>query len=255
MFGMHSTGIDALDEILGGGLPRPSANLLAGPKGSGKKVLLKELTISMLQQGYAVSYYCIDDSADQVRDDLTYMGLSVEEYETASLLFFVDIFSKAVNNVEDSWKNEDPISSVLMSGLQFSDLVNMGREFTMKNMKRKIFEVVFMDSITPFFLMSKTREVYHYLQTLKYATRFANAIGIGIHHTGLLEEKLENALYGFPDVIIHMEQTSENEFLVNETVNGTISILRMTGQTHKKGKFYFEVMDRKLSISTIVGIV
>jgi archaellum biogenesis ATPase FlaH len=131
----------------------------------------------------------------------------------------------------------------------------MGREFTLKNMKRRINEVVLMDSITPFFLMSDTREVYHYLQTLKYATRFANAIGIGLHHTGLLENKLENALYGFPDVIIHMEQTSENEFLVNETVNGTISVVRMTGHAHKKGKFYYEVMDRRLSISTIIGIV
>lgn len=252
---MDSTGIDALDEILGGGFLRPSANLLAGPKGSGKKVLLKELAISMLQQGYAVSYYCIDDSADQVRADLAYMALPVADYEAASLLFFVDIFSKAVNNVKDSWKNEEPIASVLMSGLQFSDLVNMGREFTLKNMKRRINEVVLMDSITPFFLMSDTREVYHYLQTLKYATRFANAIGIGLHHTGLLENKLENALYGFPDVIIHMEQTSENEFLVNETVNGTISVVRMTGHAHKKGKFYYEVMDRRLSISTIVGIV
>jgi KaiC/GvpD/RAD55 family RecA-like ATPase len=252
---MTSTGIDALDEILGGGLPRPSANILAGPKGSGKTVLLKEIVVSMLQQGHAVSYYSINDSADQVRSDLAYMGLAVEELESTSLLFFVDIFSKAVNNVQDSWQNEEPVDSVLMSGLQFSDLVNMGREFTMKNMKRKINELVVMDSITPFFLMSETREVYHYLQTLKYATRFANAIGIAVHHTGLLEKKLENALYGFPDVIINMEQSNENECLVNETVTGTINVVRMVGQSHKQGKFYYEVMDRRMSISTIVGIV
>jgi hypothetical protein len=103
--------------------------------------------------------------------------------------------------------------------------------------------------------MSETREVYHYLQTLKYATRFANAIGVAVHHTGLLEKKLENALYGFPDVIISMEQSGESEFLVNETINGTISVVRMVGQSHKKGKFYYEVMDHRMSISTIVGIV
>jgi archaellum biogenesis ATPase FlaH len=131
----------------------------------------------------------------------------------------------------------------------------MGREFTLKNIQRRIPEVVCMDSITPFFLMSELREVYHYLQTLKYATRFANAIGIAIHHTGLLDHTLENALYAFPDVILHLEHTSENAFLVDDTVNGTIRVVRMTGHAYQKGKFYYEVLDRRLSISKIVGIV
>lgn len=255
MHGMDSTGIDALDEILGGGLTRPSGSIIAGPKGSGKSVLVKEIAMSVLQNGRAVSYYTIDDSADDVREDLYYMGLEVEEYEEASLLFFVDIFRRAVDNMSDSWSKREPGASVLMSGLQFGDLVEMGREFTMKNMKRRINEVVIMDSITPFFLMSEIREVFHYCQTLKYATRFAKAIGIAVHHTGLLDEKVENALYGFPDVILQLERSSENEFVMNETVNGTISVQRMSGQAHLKGKFYYEVLDKRMSISTIVGIV
>jgi hypothetical protein len=154
-----------------------------------------------------------------------------------------------------SWASHEPCDTVLMSGLQFSDLVAMGREFTKHNMKRNIPELVVMDAITPFFVMSKTREVYHYLQTLKYATRFANAIGIGIHHTGLLETNVENTLYGFADIILHMEQKSDPASIINDTITGTFNVLRMTGQSHLTSKFYYEVLDGRVSISTIGGIV
>ena len=44
----NATGIDGLDAILEGGLPRPSANLLIGPVGCGKLVLARELVGNLL---------------------------------------------------------------------------------------------------------------------------------------------------------------------------------------------------------------
>ena len=93
---LDPTGIEALDEILGGGIPRPSGNLMIGPSGSGKTVLAKEIAVNMLQQGCAVSYYCIDNSADTVKEDLKELGVDVETYQEQELLFFLDLFSKAV---------------------------------------------------------------------------------------------------------------------------------------------------------------
>lgn len=252
---MDSTGIEALDEILGGGLPRPSGNLIAGPKRSAKSILIKELVTSMLQQGRAVSYYTIDDSADQARTDLATLGLDVDAYEKTQQLCFMDIFSRAVDNVADSWVNHKPGETVLMSGLHFTDLVEMGREFTMQNLKRHIPEVVVMESLTPFFLMNETREVFHYLQTLKYATRFAKAIGIAVHHTGLLDTAVENTLYSFSDVVLQMEQTRTTQHGSAESTSGTLSVVRTTAQTHRTGRFYYEVLNGRLLISTLFGIL
>jgi KaiC/GvpD/RAD55 family RecA-like ATPase len=249
---LDPTGIEALDEILGGGIPRPSGNLMIGTSGSGKTVLAKQIAVNMLQQGCAVSYYCIDSNADTVKEDLTELGVDVEAYQEQELLFFLDLFSKAVERVGGSYQSFEPGTSVLQSGLQFSDLVDLGRKFTMKNIKKGIREIVLMDSITTLFLMSDAKEVFHYTQTLKYATRFANAIGIALHHIDILDTKIENALYGFADGIIKLDRSNESSF---GTITGTISIVRMGKQKYLPGNFYYEVTGNRINISTVVGIV
>lgn len=249
---MESTGIEALDKILGGGIPRPSANIIMGSMGSGKSVLVKELAINALNKGQAVCIYTLDTSSEDFRNEMKATNFDTEKYEKDELLYFVDVFSKGVKRVEGAYKNEEPGTSVLQSGLQFSDLVELGREFTLKNLKRKILEMHIMDSVTPLFIMSEPRAVFHYCQTLKYATRFSNAIGIAVHHSGVLDEKVENAFYGFADGIIKLERMGD---VSSESVSGSISVLRMKDQNFLKGNYYYEITNRRINISTVAGIV
>lgn len=247
---LESTGIEDLDKILGGGLPRPSTIGLLGPLGSGKSILSREIAANMLKAGNAVNVYAIDQSADEIRYSLRAMDVDVEKYEKEGTLFFMDIFSRGVEKMKESYTKFEPGSSVLQSGLQFSDLIEMGREFTLKNLKKK--QLGLMDSITPLFLMSDVREVFHYCQTLKYATRFANAIGIAVHHTGVLEQKLENALFGFADGIIELEKSSD---ISGGQIYGNLNVIRMLTQKFLRGKFYYEVKNDRFSVSAVAGIV
>lgn len=246
---MDQTGIEAFDKILGGGLPRPSTIGLVGPIGSGKALLVRQIAANMLGEGFAVLFYTIDDPAETVKTELKTMGVDVEKYEKDTTLSFVDIFSRAVERVKGSYEKFEPGSSVLQSGLQFSDLVEMGREFTLKNLKKK--QIAIIDSITPLFLMSDAKEVFHYCQTLKYATRFANAIGIAVHHSDVLDEKLENALFGFADGVIELKKSSE---ISSGPIFGTLKIDRMANQNFLKGNFYYEIKDNTINISSVVGI-
>src|SRR2546428_2860709 len=75
------TGIAILDQITGGGLPRPSAVVLMGPIGSGKSALVRELAVNSLRQGSDLLYYCIDDPADVVRLGLEDHNLQVPSLE------------------------------------------------------------------------------------------------------------------------------------------------------------------------------
>jgi KaiC/GvpD/RAD55 family RecA-like ATPase len=86
----NATGIDGLDAILEGGLPRPSANLIIGPVGCGKRIMARELAVNMLSQGCAVNYYSIEMPAIEVQQDLMRLGLHVKEYEQKDRLHFVD---------------------------------------------------------------------------------------------------------------------------------------------------------------------
>lgn len=247
---MESTGIEALDKILGGGLPRPSTILIKGPLGSGKSTLAQQIFVNLFKASYAAMYYAIDNSADDARNSLIEIGVDVAKYEQEKSLYFLDVFTRGVAKVQDSYMKKESGSSVLQSGLQFSDLIEMGRDFTLKNMGKK--QVVLLDSFTPLLLMSDTREVFQYCQTLKYATRFANAIGIATYHTEVLDEKIENALLGFADGIIEMKKSGN---VTSGPLIGNILVERMFNQPFLKGNFYYEIKNNKITISSIPGIV
>src|SRR2546425_10686458 len=87
------TGIKVLDEILGGGIPRPSAVGVIGAGGSGKSPLVRELAVNMLERDFRVLYYAIDGSAEEVRESVGSYGIEVSKYEGEGRLTFIDIFS------------------------------------------------------------------------------------------------------------------------------------------------------------------
>jgi len=251
MRNLDPTGIEELDKILGGGLPRPSTIGLIGPLGSGKSTLVRQIAANMLKEGCAITYYSVDQSGDEMRRALEANGMDPKSYEEQNSLCFIDVFRRGVERMKNSYTKFEPGSSVLASGLQFSDLIEMGRDFTLKNMKRK--HLVLMDSITPLFLTSDSKEVFHFCQVLKYATRFVNAVGIAIHHTGVLEEKMENALFGFADGVIDMRRKSEA--VSGGPIVGGLKVVRMASQPFLPGTYYYEIREGRVQISLVPGIL
>src|SRR5437773_7547376 len=72
---MEPTGIKVLDDLLGGGLPRPSAVGIIGAVGSGKSSLVRQLAVTMLERDFRVLYYAIDESAEDVRESVATYGI------------------------------------------------------------------------------------------------------------------------------------------------------------------------------------
>ena len=107
------TNIDGLDTILDGGFPRPSANLIIGPIGCGARIIVQELAVNMLKQGFAVSYYSIETTATEVRHDLARLALDVADFEKQDfilLIYFPNLltilkpFLKSINPETLSYK-------------------------------------------------------------------------------------------------------------------------------------------------------
>ncbi len=170
---MEPTGIKVLDDLLSGGLPRPSAVGLIGAVGSGKSSLVRQLAVNMLEKDFRVLYYAIDESAEDVREGVASYGVNVPKYEEEGRLAFIDIFALGVERLAEAYPVEEP-ERIVDSTFKFSDLVAQGRSFTLKHLGKKQF--VIMDSLTPFFLMVEAKRVFQFGQVLKYATRFAKAI-------------------------------------------------------------------------------
>src|SRR6267143_685748 len=93
-----------------------------------------------------------------------------------------------------TWPNWKTLfaSTMRKKGVRESIMTNcfLPRSFTLKHLGKKQF--VIMDSLTPFFLMVEAKRVFQFGQVLKYATRFAKAIGVATLHTKVLDESIEN---------------------------------------------------------------
>lgn len=240
---LEPTGINVLDTILGGGLPRPSAVGLIGNMGSGKSLFAKQIAVNMLQKDFRVLYYSIDESAEDVRQSMVSLGPGVETALEESKLALVDMFALGVERLAEAYPFEDP-EKIAGTGFKFSDLIAQGRSFTLKHLGKK--QLVVMDSITPFFLMEETKKVFQFGQVLKYATRFAKAIGCATFHTNVLDETIQNALVSFADVVVEINKHGTESF----ARRGTLKVLKLGKLQPPSRGYYYELAPQGIMIST-----
>ncbi|TMI62284.1 hypothetical protein E6H16_06205 [Candidatus Bathyarchaeota archaeon] len=238
------TGIKVLDEILGGGIPRPSAVGVIGAVGSGKSSLVRQLAVNMLERDFRVLYYAIDESAEDVRESVGSYGIDVSKYEADGRLAFIDIFALGVERLAEAYPVEEP-EKIVDNTFKFSDLVAQGRSFTLKHLGKKQF--VIMDSLTPFFLMVEAKRVFQFGQVLKYATRFAKAIGLATLHTKVLDESIENAMVNFADVVLELERRKTPEGLSR---GGTMRLVKLGKTPVSSRGYYYEMTPQGIMIST-----
>src|SRR5216117_1130405 len=233
---MEPTGIKVLDDLLGGGLPRPSAVGVIGAVGSGKSSLVRQLAVTMLERDFRVLYYAIDESAEDVRESVSSYGIDVNKYETEGRLSFIDIFALGVERLAEAYPVEEP-EQIVDSTFKFSDLVAQGRSFTLKHLGKK-----------HFVLMVEAKRVFQFGQVLKYATRFAKAIGIATLHTKVLDETIENAMVNFADVVLELERRKTAEGPLAR--GGTLRLVKMGKTPIPSRGYYYEMTPQGIAIST-----
>ena len=207
--------------------------------------MVQQLVVNMLQRDFRVLYYAIDEPAGDVRTGLGEFGGEAAKYEAEGHLAFVDIFSLGVDNLGEKRQNQEP-EKIVDSTFKFSDLVAQGRNFTLKHLGRKQFVV--LDSLTPFFLMMDSKRVFQFGQVLKYATRFARAIGIAVLHTKVLNESIENAMVSFADVVLELEKKKPPDL---SNPGGTLKVIKLGKSRVPTGTYPYEISPRGIAISPI----
>src|SRR6059036_3400073 len=145
-----------------------------------------------------------------------------------------------------NWKTR-LASTMRKKGVSESMTTNcfLPRCFSVKLLGKKQFVV--MDSLTPFFLMVEAKRVFQFGQVLKYATRFAKAIGIATLHTKVLDETIENAMVNFADVVLELERRKTPEGISR---GGTLRLVKL-GKTQIPSRgYYYEMTPQGIVIST-----
>jgi circadian clock protein KaiC len=74
-----STGVQGLDEILGGGLPRNRIHLLQGDPGTGKTTVALQFLLQGLKEGEAGLYISLSETDEEIRSVATSHGWSLDK--------------------------------------------------------------------------------------------------------------------------------------------------------------------------------
>ncbi len=89
--GTASTGIPALDRLLGDGLDRGTSTLLLGPAGSGKSAIATQVAVTAGQRGERVAMYLFDEGLDTFRRRAVGLGADVTPYVNSGHLVLTQV--------------------------------------------------------------------------------------------------------------------------------------------------------------------
>jgi KaiC/GvpD/RAD55 family RecA-like ATPase len=86
------TGIHGLDELISGGLPENTVNLISGPAGSAKSLLsMQYLYNGAKDYGEAGIYLTLEESRDNIIRAMSNYGMDIEKYEKEGKLVILDM--------------------------------------------------------------------------------------------------------------------------------------------------------------------
>src|SRR5690606_22183286 len=75
-----SSGNDALDRLLGGGLGRGTSTLVMGPPGTGKSTLAAHFATAAAQRGEKVAIYTFDEKLETYKQRADSLSINISDY-------------------------------------------------------------------------------------------------------------------------------------------------------------------------------
>ncbi len=76
-----STGIEGLDGLIEGGLPKGSVTVVSGGAGCGKTIFCSQYLWHGLQNGETCRFITLEEPEDDIKDDMAVFGWDFESYE------------------------------------------------------------------------------------------------------------------------------------------------------------------------------
>ena len=122
-----SSGLPALDNLLGGGLPPGSSTLLLGPAGCGKSTVALQFSVAAAERGERAALFIFDETVGTLKTRARSIGMPIDRYMEAGLITvqqidavelspgeFADIVRRAAEGRDD---NGRPAKVLLIDSL------------------------------------------------------------------------------------------------------------------------------------------
>lgn len=210
------TGIEGMDSLLSGGIPKGNAVLLLGPPGSEKHCFAMQFLAGGLAEGGAGIAVVSSMSVKEARSRLAQLKLNVSSCESKGLLKFVDWYShksKTIIGVEE--KGSVMIASKDMTNLDIA-LVSSIEKMDFAPTKRCM-----LDMITSALGMYSDSEVTEFLQRHKSRLKREGITTVLVVEHGAHNERVMSTLKHISDGVIVLSKDPKGKLFIQiESMEG-----------------------------------
>lgn len=196
------TGIEAFDELTGGGLPDNTITLIYGPPKTGKSVLCYHF----LQQAMADDEHCLylmtDYNLFQLEEKMMHFNWLIHEYFQKEMLYVLDIASGSIGATQ----KETPAIKISSPQNPTEIISKIIEDLQSIYQKTHRFRSV-LDSTTTLFSFNSPILIIRVLKSYVMRIKVAGGTGIVTYTEGVVDSQIETMLKATVDNIIHLDGT------------------------------------------------
>lgn len=199
------TGIESLDKMLGGGLPKGSNILLIGPLGRGKSTFARRFIAEGLTRGEKCLFVAVDDDPILVRSELNKMARTIStEQENTNALRFVDAYTwtSGEGRQQEKYRVEGVLNLEQLSDLISRAGNDIGQSVQQKSGGRRV-----VDSISSFFVNFELPAVQRFLSQIGHtALAFGGVTTLFVLEEGSVSEQIVNNIKYLMDGVLEFKE-------------------------------------------------
>ncbi|MEM2925436.1 MAG: RAD55 family ATPase [Halobacteria archaeon] len=218
------SGIQGLDEFIGGGIPENTITLLYGPPKTGKSIFCYQFMYQGLIDQEPCLYLMSDYTLDQLSQRMMGFNWFIENYIQDKMLFVVDTASRLSMEVPMETYTYKVSSPQNPTDMMIK--VNEGIKFTCQRSPR--FRAI-LDSLTSLFIYNPSLLIIRVLKMYIQRIKKAGGTGIITYAMGSVDKNIETMLKNSADNIIYLSQSQTGRY--------EITIEAMVGGSPKKAAF------------------
>ena len=122
------SGIEGLDPLLFGGIPKGRAYLIAGEPGTGKTIFTLQYLIEGAKKGQKGLFVTIDEKPEHIISDIAALGWDITPYLMNGTLKILDVtqYFTESNNIASGKLNIDQIIDAIMEQVSINNIERLG---------------------------------------------------------------------------------------------------------------------------------
>jgi KaiC/GvpD/RAD55 family RecA-like ATPase len=235
------TGVSGFDELIAGGFPKGSINILNGPAGSAKSLFSMQFIHNGAQQDQVGIYISVEESRENLLTAARSYGMDVENLERQGKMFLIDLGGMMRENVTA----EDDIKHELVG---FKTL----QAFIERFLSQVKVERLVIDSLTAISIYYRSEEDFRQ-ETFRF-TRFLKRRGIttvliseATSRDGVYTKYGIESFIGDSFIVLGLDK-KEGEY------RRTITVLKMRFVRHDTGTHPFLITQSGIEVASEVDI-